>query len=388
MNRLVQQAALPQAVTAAYDVANELTTFNNPTPNLTYDANGNLTNDGTKTYIWNPRNQLVAISGGGVTASFVYDAVGRRVSKTINGARTDYQYDGNDIVAEIGGGSAVNATYIRTQNIDEPLARITSTGIEYYHADALGSIFALTDAYGNTTATYTYDPFGNTTQTGISTNPFQYTGREQDNTGLLYFRARYYSPQFARFIKQDPINSSPNQYAYADNTPTNGTDPFGLCTIQVRFKRVFANAYHAYILTKDQTNTMYFRGGPANNSLGKIASGSSGSSTQSCASKGNLNETGDPFGSIEVQYGAYRPGTPDYTTKAQPNIPILDNDLPCDTYNFALEQISQNINQSNISYSPWTTNSNATVTTLLSGIGLRAPPALPVWAPGWGTPLP
>lgn len=231
MNRLNSATALPQAVTAAYDAANELTTYNNPTPNLTYDANGNLTSDGIKTYTWNSRNQLIAISGGGINASFVYDAVGRRISKTINGVRTDFQYDGNDIIAEIGGGSAVNATYIRTHNIDEPLARITSASIEYYHADALGSVFALTDAYGNTTVSYSYDPFGNTTQTGVSTNPFQYTGREQDGTGLLFYRARYFSSTLQRFISEDPFElegGDANFYSYAYNNPVNFRDPLGL----------------------------------------------------------------------------------------------------------------------------------------------------------------
>ncbi|MBI3352238.1 MAG: hypothetical protein HY036_06640, partial [Nitrospirae bacterium] len=219
---------LPTAVQAAYDVANEQVRFNSSTPNLTYDANGNLISDGTKTYTWNARNQLIVISGN-VSASFSYDALGRRISKTINGTRTDYQYDGDDIVAEIGGG-AVGATYVRSLSIDEPFARITSAGVEYYHTDALGSVFALTNASGITTATYTYDPFGNTTQTGISSNPFQYSGREQDGTGLYFYRARYYSPALQRFISEDPIGFAGgdlNLYESFLNNPINFKDYTG-----------------------------------------------------------------------------------------------------------------------------------------------------------------
>ncbi|MDA2910141.1 hypothetical protein MYX04_04300 [Nitrospiraceae bacterium AH_259_D15_M11_P09] len=102
---------LPDAVQAAYDAANEQIQFNSLTPNLTYDANGNLTVQtdltGTTTYTWDARNRLVGISGPGLFAGFTYDALGRRVSKTINGITTDYQYDGNDIVAEIGSGAVV-----------------------------------------------------------------------------------------------------------------------------------------------------------------------------------------------------------------------------------------------------------------------------------------
>ncbi|MBI3359130.1 MAG: RHS repeat protein, partial [Nitrospirae bacterium] len=227
--------SLPQAVSSTlYNANNQMTQFSANT--LTYDANGNLTNDGTKTYSWDARNRLTSMSGTGVTASFMYDALGRRISKTINGVTTKYLYDGNDIVAEIKNG-VVTATYLRSLNIDEPFMRTTATGQEFYHADALGSVMALTDSTGAIKTTYTYDPFGNTTVTGTSTNPFQYTGRENDGTGLYYYRARYYSPTLQRFLGEDPIftlrclqiyTGGKNAYAYVDNNPIRYVDPFGL----------------------------------------------------------------------------------------------------------------------------------------------------------------
>ncbi|MBI5756806.1 MAG: RHS repeat protein [Nitrospirae bacterium] len=217
-SRTGPQAALPAPVQAAYDAANQMSTQNSElkTQNLSYDANGNLISQtdarGTTTYSWDARNRLVSISGPGVSASFVYDALGRRVSKTINSVSTDYQYDGNDIVAEIGGG-VVGATYLRSLNIDEPFVRQSSTN-EYFHTDALGSVLGLTTETGQLVTAYSYDPFGNTTTTGTSANPFQYTGRENDQPvlsgvegGLYYYRARYYSPSLKRFISQDPIKA-------------------------------------------------------------------------------------------------------------------------------------------------------------------------------------
>ena len=227
------QADLPQAVTAAYDAANEQVQFNSSTPNLTYDANGNLTSktdaSGTTIYTWDARNRLTSVSGPSVSASFVYDALGRRTSKIINGITIDYQYDGNDIVAEIGG-SVVSATYLRSLNIDEPFVRQSSNN-EYYHTDALGSVLALTDQTGAMQTNYRYDPFGNTTMTGSSTNVFQFSGRESDGTGLYYLRARYYSPTLQRFISEDPIGllgGDVNFYAYVRNNPINGIDLLGL----------------------------------------------------------------------------------------------------------------------------------------------------------------
>ena len=200
-NRTGPQADLPAEIQAAHNAANQLVQFNTDT--LTYDANGNLTFDGTTTYTWDARNRLIQMSSGALFATFSYDALGRRVSKTINGVQTEYLYDGTDIVAEIQGG-AVAATYLRSLNVDEPFLR-TSAVAEYYHADALGSTLALTDDSGVVQTTYAYEPFGNSTVTGTSANPFQYTGRENDGTGLYYYRARYYSPQLQRFVSEDPL---------------------------------------------------------------------------------------------------------------------------------------------------------------------------------------
>ncbi len=96
--------------------------------------------------------------------------------------------------------------------------------------DSQGSTLALSDGGGTATTSYTYDPFGQTTVTGASSNALQYTSRENDGTGLYYYRARYYSPTLHRFISEDPIGldgGDENFYAYTFNSPTNFTDPSG-----------------------------------------------------------------------------------------------------------------------------------------------------------------
>lgn len=231
---------LPNPVQAAYDAANEQIRFGNPlpaSPNLTYDANGNLTSltdaTGTTTYTWDAQNQLSALAGpSGLTASFIYDAFGRRMTKIVNSATTNFLYDGFDIVQELNG-SAIIAQYLRSFNMDEPFLR-ESTTTEFYHSNILGSPLALTNTGGVTDTTYASEPFGRTTQTGSSTNAFQFTGRENDGTGLFYFRARYYSPTLQRFINEDPLglkSGDENFYAYTFNSPTNLTDPSGLLVI-------------------------------------------------------------------------------------------------------------------------------------------------------------
>jgi len=239
---------LPAAVQAAYDAANEQIQFNSASPNQTFDANGNLTSDGTNTYTWDARNRLIAISGPGLSASFQYDALGRRISKTINGITTQFLYDGNDNVQEIGGG-AVGASYVRSLNIDEPFVRQMTSGNEFYHTDALGSTLALTNTGGATTASYNYEAFGKTTVTGTSSNPFQYTGRENDGAERYYYRARFYNSATQRFIQQDPqefAGGDINLYAYVGNSPTRFVDPLGLSWVNLGCAEQTANtAYQA-----------------------------------------------------------------------------------------------------------------------------------------------
>lgn len=223
----------------SYNNANQMLSFTDK--NITYDANGNMTSVtnscGTTTYSWNARNRLVGISGfkpdcSALTASFVYDASGRRIQKTINGRTIKYFYDDVDIIQEIEN-DLPTVNYIRSRGIDEPFARILSNGtVRYYQQDALGSVIALTDETGVIKTQYSYGPFGNVTISGEpSDNPFQYTGRENDGTGLYYYRARYYSPELQRFISADPIGLAGgdlNYYVYVGNNSVRHRDPHGL----------------------------------------------------------------------------------------------------------------------------------------------------------------
>ena len=115
--------------------------------------------------------------------------------------------------------------------VDEYFARITSGTATSILSDALGSTLALTDGSANTTANYQYEAYGNSSTSGSDSTPFQYTGRESDGaSGLYYYRARYYSPTFERFISSDPIGlaGGVNRYAYAAANPVSWSDPLGL----------------------------------------------------------------------------------------------------------------------------------------------------------------
>jgi RHS repeat-associated protein len=210
---------------ASYNADNRLTQWG--TANLYYDANGNMTSDGINSYVWDGRNHLASMDSAII--SFQYDGYGRRSGKTISGTSTNYLYDGANAVQELSG--TTPTANLLMGSTDEYFTRTDSSGTANFLTDAVGSTVALTNSSGSALASYVYEPFGNATlASGSSANPYQYTGRENDGTGLYYYRARYYAPTLGRFISEDPIGfngGGANLYAYAGNSPTNLRDPSG-----------------------------------------------------------------------------------------------------------------------------------------------------------------
>lgn len=230
---------LPAATASDYqsDAANRLTSGNGYT--VSYDANGAPLSDGRgNSYTWDARRRLVAITQGPATvATFAYDAFGRRTAKTIgSSAATSYLYDGGNVAQEVQGSTTRNL--LNGLSIDERYARDDVGGRTYFSTDALGSTIALTDTTGAIVQQYVYEPYGQVVLSNPSsalTNPYQYTGRENDGTGLYYYRARYYDPLSKRFISEDPIGlaGGPNGYAYTGDNPLGSVDPSGLLAIYI-----------------------------------------------------------------------------------------------------------------------------------------------------------
>lgn len=205
-----------------------------------YDNNGNLTQKTHKTtgeittFVYDTENRLVQVSKPGITALYKYDPFGRRIEKSVNGILTKYLYDNEDIVLEYDGAGQMVASYTHGPGIDEPLSMERPGQEYYYHQDGLGSVTALTNNSGDLAQRYEYDSYGKivTTLDPNLTQPFSYTGREYDEeTGLYYYRARYYDADAGRFISEDPIGlagGDVNYFAYVGNNPVHFVDPLGL----------------------------------------------------------------------------------------------------------------------------------------------------------------
>jgi len=219
--------------TYTYDATDRLLSAGSIT--FTWDNNGNMLNKGAMSFTYDGANRLTQVISGTTTVEFAYDGDGRRTSKTVNGTATNYVYDTIAglayVLVEETGGSNTLYTY------GADLIAMTDPGgtQQYYHYDGLGSTRNLTNGSGQEIASYSYDVFGGIrSMTGSPTNDFTFAGEQvDDETGLIYLRARYYDPEIGRFLSRDSFpgfagtTQSLNRYAYAGNNPVNLVDPSG-----------------------------------------------------------------------------------------------------------------------------------------------------------------
>jgi len=212
----------------AYDQNNRLVRWS-------YDAAGNLLNDGNHSYTYDGFGMMttVDVGAGGATARYTYGAQGERVRKDVGSAWTEYAQFGGQVIAEKDQTGAWT-DYIFADG--QRIAKTSAAGTFYYHRDHLGSTQAMTDAGGNVVSSCNYAPFGR--QLGCSTiDPFNFTGYEHDaESGLDHAWFRQYASTMGRFTSPDPYDGSMdlanpqslNRYAYVTNNPMSYTDPFGL----------------------------------------------------------------------------------------------------------------------------------------------------------------
>jgi RHS repeat-associated protein/uncharacterized repeat protein (TIGR01451 family) len=208
---------------------------------LAYDPRGNTLSDGVNTYTYDRLNRLTGVSGPGGDADYIYDALGRRLAKIINGVTTIFVYDyRGQVLEERSGDNQLLARYTYGGLLDEPITLELSGATYYYHRDALGSVTEVTDAGGALIERYEYEVYGQATifdgasieLTASSIgNPYLFTSRRFDpESGNYYYRARYYSPSLGRFLQMDPLGfaDGTNLYQYVRNQPTQLTDPSGM----------------------------------------------------------------------------------------------------------------------------------------------------------------
>ncbi|MET0465389.1 MAG: RHS repeat-associated core domain-containing protein [Chitinophagaceae bacterium] len=205
---------------------------------ITYDMNGNVTQERGRQYRYDEENRLTRINNGAM-ASYVYDALGRRIQKNLPSDTTRYFYDGAQVIEERNEQDAVLKNYVWGLSVDEIVASFNNGRSYYYHNNATGSVMAVTDSNGTVVERYEYDAFGRRSvfspEYAVRTvsaidNSIGFTGKIYDTeAGLYYSRARVYDPVNGRFLQRDPLGyvDGFNNYAYVANDPVNYVDPLG-----------------------------------------------------------------------------------------------------------------------------------------------------------------
>ncbi len=231
-NRLSQVRG-QETITYTYDLANRLTSVNGQT--YTWDAAGNLLDDGDKSYSYDQAKRLVGVSGNGLAWSAGYNGDGARLRQSANGVVVSYTLDLAAPLATVLGEQRAGGSrrYLYGQG-DSPLAADESAAWTYLSGrDPLHSVRQETAAQGQLLGERRFDPYG-VPVVGDGGTPFGYTGEAWDaETGVLYLRARYLQPQTGRFVSKDvwPGNDriplSRNAWVYGFDDPISNTDPSG-----------------------------------------------------------------------------------------------------------------------------------------------------------------
>ncbi len=227
-----------------YDAINRLeritdTTSGAELTRYAYDPNGNTTSKTTAgvttNFFFDIRDQLGEVrQGSNILGRYGYDYDGRRILKIGDDGRRQYTYDQLSVVTEA---DQVNSTVSKYDYGMDQLVRLDNRneGRSFFHLDFLGSTVGLTDAAGGSRQSIFYDAWGNERdRVGASANRFTFTGQEIDReTGLYYFKARFYDSETGRFLSQDDVLGEVSDppdlhlYAYTQMNPLVFVDPTG-----------------------------------------------------------------------------------------------------------------------------------------------------------------
>lgn len=204
---------------------------------LTFDNEGRLTTQtgtGAKTLTWDPKSRVASVNTGSTTESYAYDPMDHRIQRSGGSLGNLSYYLEGDHLESVYSGGTLQEKYFRGSTIDELVAGYTYqsgslTPFMFQH-DQVMSVSATTKTNGGTQATATFWAFGESqSSTGTAVTRLGFTGRENDGTGLMQYRARYYDPTMGRFISEDPKKfvAGINFYAYVGNDPIDANDPSG-----------------------------------------------------------------------------------------------------------------------------------------------------------------
>ncbi len=247
----------------------------------TNDADGNTLTGGGRTNTWDSENRLISCSYSGNTTTNIYGSDGIRHRSTVNGTTTDTVLDSLMMVREMRGGSAYATYFIGAHGPEyrRDNGTPTSAVVRWYVYDGLGSVIAEVDPSGNVTSSRKYDAYG-LVRGGVSpggTSKQKFVGSlghtSDDESGLIYMRARYLDPTSGRFANEDAAKDGPNWFVYTGNNLVNKVDASGnevIGAIVGAIIRMILGGISAYYFSPTQSVLLGMLAGAISGAIGGL----------------------------------------------------------------------------------------------------------------------
>ena len=228
---IVAKDASGNQTTKTYEIG-----ISGSTKTFTYDANGNMTSDGSRTFEWDASDQLVAVTGGTLRTEFAYDGRQRRVrivEKDNSVVQSDTKVIWSDTEACEERAADGTTIHRRAFARGEQAAGVA----RFFAADHLGSVGDVTNSSSTLQARYAYDPWGRRSlQTGSDVTIVGFSGHQWHANGALWLtQYRGYDANHGRWLSEDPLRGldGPNYFTYVRNRPVSMVDPDGRLAVAV-----------------------------------------------------------------------------------------------------------------------------------------------------------
>ena|GEM_PF-1074743 len=259
--------------TNTFSNTHEMTQFKGVTQ--IFDNNGNLISDGVRNFKYDAFNRIIEVKIGTVIlAEYQYDAFNRRVMKKVDAdlnssfeTTIKFLYDGFRCIEELNASDALIKEYVYgSLYIDEVILQRTGSTDYYFTHDYRYSVTSLTNSAGSIVESYDYKVYGERTITGSGLTGIGYTGQRHDSeTGLMYFKNRYFSTSTGSFVTRDPLGYIDGLSMYLGYFGGMGVDPEGLALVPTGYfwsntnLRTIANLYKKIIKRLTFLSTEYLK---------------------------------------------------------------------------------------------------------------------------------